>query len=47
MTEDDFLLLMAHFIKHTMNTGYKPVLLLLENQSHLSVRVLEVANEME
>jgi hypothetical protein len=47
MTGDDFLLFMARFIQHTMNTGHKPILLLLDNQSYLSVSVLEAAKEME
>jgi hypothetical protein len=41
MTGDDFLLFMAHFIKQAMVTIYKPILLLLDSQSHLSVSVLK------
>jgi hypothetical protein len=40
MTEGDFLLFMARFIMHTMITEHKPILLLLDNQSHLSISVL-------
>jgi hypothetical protein len=45
-TDDDFLLFMEHFIKHTKVTKDRPVLLLLDNhQSHLAVKVLDLAKE--
>jgi hypothetical protein len=46
MTGDDFLLFMEHFIKHTRVTKDRPMLLLLENhQSHLAVKVFDLAKE--
>jgi hypothetical protein len=46
MTGDDFLLFMEHFIKHTRIAKDRPVLLLLDNhQSHLAVKVLDLAKE--
>jgi hypothetical protein len=46
MTEDDFLLFMEHFIKHTRLTNDRLVLLLLDNhQSHLAVNVLYLVKE--
>jgi hypothetical protein len=46
MTGDDFLLFMEYFIKHTRVTKDRSVLLLLDNhQSHLAVKVLDLAKE--
>jgi hypothetical protein len=46
MTEEDFLLFMEHFIKHTRVTKDRTVLLLLENhQPHLAVKVLDLEKE--
>jgi hypothetical protein len=46
MTEDDLLLFMEHFIKHTRVAEGRLVLLLLDyHQSHLSVKVLDPAKE--
>jgi hypothetical protein len=40
MTEDIFLLLWEHFIKHTLVEKYNPIFLILDNhQSHISLRV--------
>jgi hypothetical protein len=47
VTGDDFLLFMEHFIKHARVTKDKPVLLLLgSHQSHLAVKVLDLAKEI-
>jgi hypothetical protein len=46
MTGDDFLLFMEHLIKNTRVTKDRPELLLLNNhQSHLAVKVLDLAKE--
>jgi hypothetical protein len=46
MTGNDFVLFMQHFIKHTRVTKDRPVLLLLDNhQSHLAIKVLDLAKE--
>jgi hypothetical protein len=37
MPGDDFLLFMAYFIKYTMITEHRPILLLLDSQSQISV----------
>jgi hypothetical protein len=45
MTADDFLLFMEHFIEH-MFKKYKSIILLVDNhQSHLLVRVTDLAKE--
>jgi hypothetical protein len=46
MTGDDYLLFIEHFIKHTKVKKDRPVLLLLDNhQSHITVKVLDLAKE--
>jgi hypothetical protein len=48
MTGDKFLLFIEHFLKLIMVTKPIPILLLLDkHQSHLSVRVLDLAKENE
>lgn len=46
MTQDNFLLFMKHFIKHTKATVEKPILLLLDNhQSHVNYDVITLCKE--
>ena len=46
MTENNFLVFMKHFVKHTRCSQDHPVLLILDNHvSHLSIEILDCAKE--
>lgn len=46
MVQEDFVIFLAHFIKHTRCTKERPVLLLLDNHdSHLSIKGIELCRD--